>query len=119
MGRPQKIVIDSMYELIDYIIEHDLDDENKEKLRAMDTTIGLHFSFGMYIRNHYELSDRKKVPHLIAEFKQSLLDNMTETYGEMDEETKDFYDFLHTGMCQDDDMSGHISREIWKKVRKQ
>ena len=51
----EKIAIDSLAGLIDYIVEYDLDHNNKSQLRELENTVGLHFSLGMYIRNHYEL----------------------------------------------------------------
>ncbi len=69
----EKIAIDSLTGLIDYIVEYDLDDTNKSQLRELENTVGLHLSLGMYIRNNYELSDLNQVPNLLSKFKISCL----------------------------------------------
>ncbi|MEW4370722.1 DUF6794 domain-containing protein [Paenibacillus kandeliae] len=113
----KKIAIDSLNGLIDYIIKHDLDDTKKNQLRALDNTIGLHFSLGMYIRNHYELSDESKVPKLIYEFRTMWVEDHVERSDEKDEETRSFYTFLFRGMPLDDEISAYIIKEIWGRMK--
>ncbi len=115
----EKIAINSLDGLIHYIMEHDLDETKKNELREMKDTMGLHFSLGMYIRNHYELSDENRVPHLIQEFKIMWVEEFVGRSNQKDEETRDFYEFLFRGMPIDDEMSSYIVKMIWKKVREE
>lgn len=113
----EKIVIDFLNGLIDYILEHDLDEATKEKLREMDNTISLHFSLGMYIRNHYELSDQSRVPNLLLEFKISWIKDEVERSGCNYKDALDSYEFWYPILTLDDEISDHITKKIWKKVR--
>jgi len=113
----EKIAIDSLAGLIDYIVEYDLDHNNKSQLRELENTVGLHFSLGMYIRNHYELSDPNQVPNLLSEFKISWIESRVEQSDESYEDALDMYEFWYEHRPLDDEISGHIAKKIWRKLR--
>ncbi|RCX21476.1 hypothetical protein DFP94_102229 [Fontibacillus phaseoli] len=110
------MVIDSINEIVDYIINYDLSETAKKEMINLENTIGLHFSLGMHIRNNYELSDVNKVPNLIKEYRQ--LNNIAIiNYDEIDEELRGFYEFIDGMSVNEDGLSYFIINLIWRRIK--
>ncbi|WP_342426681.1 hypothetical protein [Paenibacillus sp. FSL L8-0158] len=108
----EKIVIDSLPDLVDFIINNDLSEKSKSDLRKLENTSGLHLSLGMYIRNRYELSNSEIVPRLIKEYLE------IETKGKIDVADDEIsIKMLEMFLLNDDDISGSIIKLIWRKLK--
>lgn len=111
----ERIVIDSMGELVDFIIRDDLSETIQDELMSTNDLVGLHLTLGMCIRNKYELSDITKVPKLIQEYKMKNNIGINE-YNEIEEDSKDFYEFIDNIFVNDDEISNFIIKLVQRKL---
>ncbi|WP_338543384.1 hypothetical protein [Paenibacillus tundrae] len=111
----EKIVIDSIDELVSHIINAGLTDIDKNELINRTDSIGLHFTLGMYIRNHYELFDPMTVPNLIREYK--ILNHIPLSYEDVAEEERGFHEFIDNMNVSEDAISHFIVNVVWQKLK--
>lgn len=108
----RRIVIDSLSDLVEFILNNDLSEETKNDLREREDTFGVHFSLGMYIRNKYELSDSAKVPNLINEYLE------LETEGRINSNDDEIsIKILEMFLLNDDNISGSIIKMIRRRLK--
>lgn len=93
---PPKQIIDSFEGIVDHIMKYHLDDGMRQHFLDIEENhlFEFHWSFGMFIRNAYELSD----PDLLTS------------------ESEPLYYFLLTGLLGDDGLSRHILKLIWRRL---
>ncbi|GAA4879601.1 hypothetical protein GCM10023310_69730 [Paenibacillus vulneris] len=99
-----RLRIDSLGGLIDYIIQNELTEKDKEFIVSIKESelIKLHFGLALYIRNNFELTDITKVPNLLKQY-YDYKGIEKNSIGEL---------FLHV-----DDISYDISIIIWERLR--
>jgi hypothetical protein len=108
----KRIVIDSLFDLVEYILKNDLSEAERNELLERENTVGLHLTLGMYIRNTYELSNSAKVPNLINEYLE------IETKGRLTAEDNDTSkELLKMFLLNDDDISGSVINMLWSRLR--
>ncbi|WP_128101552.1 hypothetical protein [Paenibacillus sp. DCT19] len=82
---------------------------------SIEDLIGVHFTLGMYIRNHYELFDLNKVPHLIQEYK--ILNQIPLNYDGVAEEEREFHEFIDNMNVSEDAISNFIVNLLWQELK--
>lgn len=115
---PPKQIIDSFEGIVDHIVQYHLDDGMRQHFLDIEekNLFEFHWSFGMFIRNTYELSDPEKVPNLVEHYKRVLITEAGEDPDLLTSESEPLYYFLLTGLLGDDGLSRHILKLIWRRL---
>lgn len=115
---PPKQIIDSFEGIVDHIMKYHLDDGMRQHFLDIEENhlFEFHWSFGMFIRNAYELSDPEKVPNLIEHYKRVLIIEAGEDPDLLTSESEPLYYFLLTGLLDNDGVSRHILKLIWRRL---